>query len=63
MKNTEDLRKQLDVLEKDIKTMLEDFIAKNGNCDIDINTEIAYIELPSGDKRVTNIDIEIYAKI
>jgi hypothetical protein len=62
MTKTEEIRKDILEIEDSIRFLLKQFIEKNGNCDIDIDTEQAYAESMDG-KRKKLIRLSVNMKV
>lgn len=57
-----DMRKDKEELEKNIQTMLREFVEKHGDCDIDLRSQLTYEHFPLKNEKVllsVNVDAVI----
>lgn len=63
MKPTEQLKESTNQLEKEISSMIDAFIEKNGVCDIRIDTNITYIHDGSGASMYAGKEVKVWVTI
>jgi hypothetical protein len=62
MTKLEEIRKEADEMQSLIKAMIQDFIDKNGHCDISINTSVAYYGSDKN-RELADINVEVNVTI
>jgi len=63
MKQTEELRKKVDELEKNIRNEVEKFIEETGECDIDIRTDLHWVSEVGGKRHLVSTGIKVYVTV
>lgn len=58
MTKLEEIRKDADEMQSLIKAMIQDFIDKNGHCDISINTTITYYDT-AAKRQLAGINVDV----
>jgi hypothetical protein len=59
MKNSNELRKNADILENNIEFLLNEFISNNGSCEIKVDTHTIFHEFPDKEKILIGVKAKI----
>lgn len=63
MKHSDELRKNKEVLELEIKKLINDFVENNGQCEVKIETEYSYHEYQPNKIRLVGSNVNIHLNI
>ena len=59
MNPTEEIREAAEVMRSDVRTLINDFVKKYGECNIMINTEAKFVDIANGRTIYAGHDVEI----